>query len=210
MSCGFFRLNLRSIRLRRVHDFVKREIEKLHVVFTGIIPDYVTKMVIPSLFACIIELLPTAKSSNVYPKDAKAPPCGVDDMTKLAYLHEPGVLRAKVMNTCKSHEHLQKLGCVMYLLFAYIREQLSFKLWTIFVSIFLIAQTLEENTRHLINMAVILGRDDEIRLCNQILSRRTKNNPIIIGESGVGKMKMLNDLLKELCVEMFLNLSRTV
>ncbi|KAK2986359.1 hypothetical protein RJ640_026623 [Escallonia rubra] len=32
------------------------------------------------------------KSSNVYPKDAEAPPCGVDDMTKLAYLHEPGVL----------------------------------------------------------------------------------------------------------------------
>ncbi|XP_042491849.1 myosin-6-like [Macadamia integrifolia] len=30
--------------------------------------------------------------SNVYPKDAEAPPCGVDDMTKLAYLHEPGVL----------------------------------------------------------------------------------------------------------------------
>ncbi|KAI3678757.1 hypothetical protein L6452_38060 [Arctium lappa] len=33
-----------------------------------------------------------AKASNVYPKDAEAPPCGVDDMTKLAYLHEPGVL----------------------------------------------------------------------------------------------------------------------
>lgn len=32
------------------------------------------------------------KVSNVYPKDAEAPPCGVDDMTKLAYLHEPGVL----------------------------------------------------------------------------------------------------------------------
>ncbi|CAA0815254.1 Myosin-6 [Striga hermonthica] len=31
-------------------------------------------------------------SSNVYPKDAEAPACGVDDMTKLAYLHEPGVL----------------------------------------------------------------------------------------------------------------------
>ncbi|MFS7967643.1 hypothetical protein Hanom_Chr09g00788101 [Helianthus anomalus] len=31
-----------------------------------------------------------AKSSNVYPKDAEAQPCGVDDMTKLAYLHEPG------------------------------------------------------------------------------------------------------------------------
>ncbi|XWS36516.1 hypothetical protein CRYUN_Cryun20dG0091400 [Craigia yunnanensis] len=33
------------------------------------------------------------KTSNVYPKDAEAPPCGVDDMTKLAYLHEPGVLQ---------------------------------------------------------------------------------------------------------------------
>ncbi|KAL6526639.1 hypothetical protein OROGR_015729 [Orobanche gracilis] len=29
---------------------------------------------------------------NVYPKDPDAPSCGVDDMTKLAYLHEPGVL----------------------------------------------------------------------------------------------------------------------
>ncbi|MFS8002589.1 putative myosin ATPase [Helianthus anomalus] len=33
-----------------------------------------------------------AKSSNAYPKDAEAPPCGVDGMTKLTYLHEPGVL----------------------------------------------------------------------------------------------------------------------
>ncbi|KAL5538472.1 hypothetical protein UlMin_045759 [Ulmus minor] len=32
------------------------------------------------------------KASNVYAKDAEAPPCGVDDMTRLAYLHEPGVL----------------------------------------------------------------------------------------------------------------------
>ncbi|XP_020239116.1 myosin-6 [Cajanus cajan] len=32
------------------------------------------------------------KSSSVYHKDTEAPPCGVDDMTKLAYLHEPGVL----------------------------------------------------------------------------------------------------------------------
>ncbi|XP_017700885.2 myosin-6-like isoform X2 [Phoenix dactylifera] len=34
-----------------------------------------------------------AKVSNVYPKDAEASPCGVDDMTKLAYLHEPGVVQ---------------------------------------------------------------------------------------------------------------------
>ncbi|KAL7251326.1 hypothetical protein ACSBR1_013207 [Camellia fascicularis] len=33
-----------------------------------------------------------AKASSVYPKDVEAPACGVDDMTKLAYLHEPGVL----------------------------------------------------------------------------------------------------------------------
>lgn len=34
-----------------------------------------------------------AKLSNVHPKDPEASPCGVDDMTKLAYLHEPGVLQ---------------------------------------------------------------------------------------------------------------------
>jgi ATP-dependent Clp protease ATP-binding subunit ClpB len=33
----------------------------------------------------------------------------------------------------------------------------------------------------------VIGRDDEIRSCIQILSRRTKNNPVIIGEPGVGK-----------------------
>ncbi|KAI3409534.1 uncharacterized protein J3R85_019201 [Psidium guajava] len=33
------------------------------------------------------------KASDVYAKDPEAPPCGVDDMTKLAYLHEPGVLQ---------------------------------------------------------------------------------------------------------------------
>uniref|UniRef100_A0A7N0ZY67 Myosin-12 n=1 Tax=Kalanchoe fedtschenkoi TaxID=63787 RepID=A0A7N0ZY67_KALFE len=34
-----------------------------------------------------------ADVSSVYPKDTEAPPAGVDDMTKLAYLHEPGVLQ---------------------------------------------------------------------------------------------------------------------
>ncbi|KAH1237381.1 Myosin-12 [Glycine max] len=33
-----------------------------------------------------------AEISSIYPKDTEAPPAGVDDMTKLAYLHEPGVL----------------------------------------------------------------------------------------------------------------------
>ncbi|KAJ9700868.1 hypothetical protein PVL29_006277 [Vitis rotundifolia] len=34
-----------------------------------------------------------ANASDVYPKDTEAPPHGIDDMTKLAYLHEPGVLQ---------------------------------------------------------------------------------------------------------------------
>lgn len=34
-----------------------------------------------------------AKASSVYPKDPEFPEQGVDDMTKLAYLHEPGVLQ---------------------------------------------------------------------------------------------------------------------
>ncbi|XP_051143772.1 myosin-12-like isoform X2 [Andrographis paniculata] len=33
-----------------------------------------------------------AAIASIYPKDTEAPPAGVDDMTKLAYLHEPGVL----------------------------------------------------------------------------------------------------------------------
>ncbi|RVX19198.1 Myosin-8 [Vitis vinifera] len=43
--------------------------------------------------ACTSGKTVVVKGSNVYPKDAEAPPCGVDDMTKLAYLHEPGVLQ---------------------------------------------------------------------------------------------------------------------
>ncbi|KAJ8759449.1 hypothetical protein K2173_006986 [Erythroxylum novogranatense] len=35
----------------------------------------------------------TANLSKIYPKDVEAPPGGVDDMTKLSYLHEPGVLQ---------------------------------------------------------------------------------------------------------------------
>ncbi|KAK8485634.1 hypothetical protein V6N13_104308 [Hibiscus sabdariffa] len=34
-----------------------------------------------------------AKTSSAHPKDTEVPPTGVDDMTKLAYLHEPGVLQ---------------------------------------------------------------------------------------------------------------------
>ncbi|XP_078175119.1 myosin-6-like isoform X2 [Carex rostrata] len=35
----------------------------------------------------------TEKSSNIYAKDPEAPTCGVEDMTRLPYLHEPGVLQ---------------------------------------------------------------------------------------------------------------------
>ncbi|XP_043719718.1 myosin-6 isoform X1 [Telopea speciosissima] len=42
--------------------------------------------------SCTSGKMVVVNRSNVYPKDAEAPPCGVDDMTKLAYLHEPGVL----------------------------------------------------------------------------------------------------------------------
>ncbi|KAK1289386.1 hypothetical protein QJS10_CPB18g01808 [Acorus calamus] len=43
--------------------------------------------------ACTSGKTVVANVSNIYPKDAEALPCGVDDMTKLAYLHEPGVLQ---------------------------------------------------------------------------------------------------------------------
>ena len=43
-------------------------------------------------------------------------------------------------------------------------------------------------------LAPVIGRDDEIRRVLQILSRRTKNNPILIGEPGVGKTAIAEGL----------------
>lgn len=40
----------------------------------------------------------------------------------------------------------------------------------------------------------VIGRDDEIRQTLQILSRRRKNNPMLIGEAGVGKTAILEGL----------------
>ncbi|KAK4786036.1 hypothetical protein SAY86_002725 [Trapa natans] len=44
----------------------------------------------------------------------------------------------------------------------------------------------------------VIGRDDEIRRCIQILSRRTKNNPVIIGEPGVGKIAIAEGLAQRI------------
>src|SRR3712207_4811406 len=40
----------------------------------------------------------------------------------------------------------------------------------------------------------VIGRDDEIRRVVQVLSRRTKNNPVLIGEPGVGKTAIVEGL----------------
>src|SRR5436190_14022741 len=40
----------------------------------------------------------------------------------------------------------------------------------------------------------VIGRDEEIRRCMQVLSRRTKNNPVLIGEAGVGKTAIAEGL----------------
>lgn len=37
----------------------------------------------------------------------------------------------------------------------------------------------------------IIGREDEINRVIRILSRRTKNNPVLIGEPGLGKQRLL-------------------
>ena len=50
----------------------------------------------------------------------------------------------------------------------------------------------------------VIGRDDEIRRLLQILSRRTKNNPILIGEPGVGKTAIAEGLPTGLLPAMFL------
>ena len=40
----------------------------------------------------------------------------------------------------------------------------------------------------------MIGRDEEIRRVIQILSRRTKNNPVLVGEAGVGKTAIAEGL----------------
>ncbi|ORZ32848.1 ATP-dependent Clp protease, ATP-binding subunit ClpB [Catenaria anguillulae PL171] len=44
----------------------------------------------------------------------------------------------------------------------------------------------------------VLGRDDVIRRCIQILSRRTKSNPVLIGEPGVGKSAVVEGLARRM------------
>ena len=61
-------------------------------------------------------------------------------------------------------------------------------------------QSLEKYAKNLVSMAragkldPVIGRDDEIRRLLQILSRRTKNNPILIGEPGTGKTAIVEGL----------------
>ena len=44
----------------------------------------------------------------------------------------------------------------------------------------------------------VIGRDDEIRRVIQVLSRRTKNNPVLIGEPGVGKTAIAEGLAQRI------------
>ena len=61
-------------------------------------------------------------------------------------------------------------------------------------------QSLEKYAKNLVDMArqgkldPVIGRDDEIRRLLQILSRRTKNNPILLGEPGTGKTAIVEGL----------------
>ncbi|MFH1007714.1 MAG: ATP-dependent chaperone ClpB [Candidatus Latescibacterota bacterium] len=65
-------------------------------------------------------------------------------------------------------------------------------------------QALERYSRDLTELArtgkldPVIGRDDEIRRVIKILSRRTKNNPVIIGEPGVGKTAIVEGLAQKI------------
>src|SRR5579863_8564224 len=65
-------------------------------------------------------------------------------------------------------------------------------------------QTLERYGRDLTKAAAqgkldpVIGRDDEIRRVIQVLSRRTKNNPVLIGEPGVGKTAIVEGLAQRI------------
>jgi ATP-dependent Clp protease ATP-binding subunit ClpB len=65
-------------------------------------------------------------------------------------------------------------------------------------------QSLERYTRNLTDQArngkldPVIGRDEEIRRVMQVLSRRTKNNPVLIGEPGVGKTAIVEGLAQRI------------
>ena len=65
-------------------------------------------------------------------------------------------------------------------------------------------QALEKYGRDLTEMArhgkldPVIGRDEEIRRVIQVLSRRTKNNPVLIGEPGVGKTAIVEGLAQRI------------
>src|SRR5450759_1673630 len=65
-------------------------------------------------------------------------------------------------------------------------------------------QALEKDGRDLTQMAQqgkldpVIGRDEEVRRVIQILSRRTKNNPVLIGEPGVGKTAIVEGLAQRI------------
>ena len=65
-------------------------------------------------------------------------------------------------------------------------------------------RSLEKYTRDLTELAragkldPVIGRDDEIRRVIQILSRRTKNNPVLVGDPGVGKTAIAEGLARRI------------
>src|SRR3989454_3278627 len=65
-------------------------------------------------------------------------------------------------------------------------------------------QAVERFTRDLTELArkgkidPVIGRDEEIRRVMQVLSRRTKNNPVLIGEPGVGKTAIVEGLARRI------------
>src|SRR5262245_33388904 len=65
-------------------------------------------------------------------------------------------------------------------------------------------QALERYARDLTDLArkgkvdPVIGRDDEVRRVVQVLSRRTKNNPVLIGEPGVGKTAIVEGLAQRI------------
>jgi ATP-dependent Clp protease ATP-binding subunit ClpC len=68
-------------------------------------------------------------------------------------------------------------------------------------------RSLEKYGRDLTQMAregkldPVIGREDEIKRVMQILTRRTKNNPVIVGEAGVGKTAIAEGLAQKIAVD---------
>nr|GMC58944.1 myosin-17-like [Ipomoea batatas] len=127
-----------------------------------------------------------AKISKVFPEDTEAPPGGVDDMTKLSYLHEPGVLQ----NLAARYELNEIYTYTGNILIAVNPFQRLPHLYDIHMMEQYNGATLGELSPHVFAVADVAYR--------AMINEGKSNSILVSGESGAGKTETTKMLMRYL------------